>query len=76
MKDTIKGILEEIRPDLDFESEKSLVTGKLLDSLDIISLVQELDDEFDIKIKPAHLIPENFNSLDAIAALVEKLEEE
>lgn len=76
MRETIKEILEDIRPDLDFEAEKELVTGKLLDSLDIISLVQELGDEFDIKVKPAHLIPENFNSLDAIVALVEKLEEE
>ena len=63
-------------PDVDFEKEKALVDDEILDSFDIISLVQELDEEFDITIKPADLIPDNFNSAEAIWALVEKLMEE
>lgn len=69
-------ILMDLRPDVDFEKEKDLVDDEILDSFDIISLVQELDEEFDITIKPADLIPDNFNSAEAIWALVEKLMEE
>ena len=69
-------ILMDLRPDVDFEKEKALVDDEILDSFDIISLVQELDEEFDITIKPADLIPDNFNSAEAIWALVEKLMEE
>lgn len=69
-------ILMDLRPDVDFEKEKALVDNEILDSFDIISLVQELDEEFDITIKPADLIPDNFNSVEAIWALVEKLMEE
>lgn len=69
-------ILEDLRPDVDFKEEKALVSDGILDSIDIISLVQELDEEFDITIKPADLIPENFNSVEAISKLVEKLMED
>lgn len=69
-------ILEELRPDVDFANEKALVTGGILDSFDIISLVGNLNDEFDITIRPANLIPENFNSAEAMLALIEKLQEE
>ena len=69
-------ILEELRPDVDFANEKSLVTGGVLDSFDIITLVSQLNDEFDITIKPANLLPENFNSAEAMLAMIEKLQDE
>jgi len=69
-------ILENLRPDVDFEKETALVTGGILESFDIVALVGELDEAFDIEIKPNHLIPENFNSATAIWALVEKLRDE
>ena len=69
-------ILEELRPDVDFATEKSLVTGGILDSFDIISLVGNLNDAFDITIRPANLVPENFNSAEAMLALIEKLQDE
>lgn len=69
-------ILEELRPDVDFDSEKSLVDGGVLDSFDIVSLVGELSDAFDIEIQPNHLIPENFNSREAIWALIEQLQDQ
>ncbi len=65
-------ILEELRPDVDFANEKSLVTGGVLDSFDIISLVSQLNDEFDMTIKPANLAPEKFNSADAMLSLSQK----
>ena len=63
-------ILEELRPDVDFEEEKGLIADGILDSFDIMSLVGSIDEEFDIKIKPNDLIPDNFNSAEAIWALV------
>ena len=74
--ETLMEILEELRPDVDFANEKSLVTGGVLDSFDIISLVGQLNDEFDITIKPANLVPENFDSAEAMLALIEKLPDE
>ena len=75
MRDTIMEILEDLRPDVDFEKETKL-DDKILESFDIVSLVSELSDEFDITIRPKDLVPENFNSVDAIEALVSKLVEE
>lgn len=74
--ETIMEILEELRPDVDFENEKSLVSGGIFDSFDIISLVSRLNEEFDITIRPADLIPENFNSAEAMFSLTEKLRDE
>jgi acyl carrier protein len=69
-------ILEGIRPDIDFANEKSLVTDRLLESFDIINLVSEIDDAFDVKIKPADLIPENFDSVEAMWELIQRLQDE
>jgi len=69
-------ILEELRPDVDFENETMLIGNGILDSFDIVSLVTALNDAFDIEIKPNDLVPENFNSAAAILALVEKLQDE
>ena len=69
-------ILEELRPDVDFENEEGLIANSILDSFDIVSLVGELNEAFDIEIQPNDLIPENFNSAKAIWALVEKLQDE
>ena len=52
MRDTILEILEELRPDVDFEKETKLIDDKILESFDIVSLVSELTDEFDITIRP------------------------
>lgn len=76
MMNELKAILEELRPDVDFEKETGLIANGILDSFDIVSLVGELNEAFDIEISPADLIPENFNSAEAIYALVEKLQGE
>ncbi len=69
-------ILQELRPDVDFENETALITDGVLDSFDIVALVGELNDAFDIEIKPNNLVPENFNSAKAIMALIEQLQDE
>ena len=75
MDDIIK-ILEQIKPGVDFNTEENLIEEEILDSFDIVTLVAKLNDEFDIEISPADLVPENFNSAQAIYSLVSKLEEE
>ena len=56
--DELMEILEELRPDVDFENETSLIDDGVLDSFDIVALVGELNDAFDIEIKPNNLVPE------------------
>jgi len=67
-------ILQEVRPDVDFASEKSLVTDRVIDSFDVMAIVTALTDEYDIKMSPADLVPENFDSAESIYALVERLQ--
>ncbi len=69
-------ILTELHPDVDFETEEHLIDDKVLDSFDIVTLVAEIDGEFDVAIPAEELIPENFNSAKALWALVEKLMDE
>lgn len=69
-------VLEELRPDVDFESETALIADGILDSFDIVSLVAALNDAFDIEIKPNDLVPENFNSAKAMLSLIERLKDE
>lgn len=73
MKEKIKEILMDICPEVDFEKETKLISDGILASFDIVSIVAELGDEFDITIGPKDLIAESFNSLDAITALVKRL---
>ncbi len=76
MRERILEILADQRPDIDFEVETELVSGKILESFDIVSIVSELDDEFDIEITPKDLKAENFDSLEAIENLIIRLTEE
>ena len=66
-------VLRSIRPGVDWETATGIVDDGLLDSFDMISLVAELDSEFGVRIGLEHLEPENFNSLDAIVALLRDL---
>ena len=74
--DKLMEILKEARPDVDFEKETKLIDDEILDSFDIISIVSEINDEFDIEINVDDLLAENFNSADAIYELITKLQAE
>ena len=69
-------ILTELHPEVDFETCTTLIDDKILDSFDIVTIVAEIDAEFDVAISAEELIPENFNSAQALYALVEKLMDE
>ncbi len=73
MRDKILDILNEINPDIDYENEDALIDDELLDSFDIVSLVGELNDVFDVNITVVDLVPDNFNSVDAMEALIVRL---
>ena len=76
MRDTILEILEDIGEDVDFDTCETLIDDGILSSLDIIHLIGALNDEFDISIPATEIIPENFNSVNAMAAMVARLSEE
>ncbi len=69
-------LMEQIIPNADFKTATDLVDSKILTSLNIVKLVAALNEEFDIEITPLHLIPENFNSVANIWALVQELDGE
>lgn len=69
-------ILQEIKPGVNFETADNLVDSGILTSFDILKLVNELNNEFEIEITPLHIIPENFKNAKTIWALVQKLEDE
>ena len=66
-------ILKGIRPDVDFENETSLIDDGILDSFDVVSIISELDNEFDVQVRITELDPENFNSAESIWNLVQEL---
>ena len=68
--------LAKVKPNVDFKNATAIVDDGLLDSMDIVMLVGELNDEFDIEIQVTDLVPENFNTVDAIVKMVERLEDE
>ena len=69
-------ILNDLHPDVDFTVTEDLIDDGILDSLDIVTLVTEIHSEFDVTIPAEEIVPENFNSLEAIMALIERLDEE
>jgi len=69
-------ILSDLRPDVDFTNNNKLIDDGVLDSFDIISLVGELSEQYDIEVGVENLLPENFNSAQAILALVQRLQDE
>jgi len=72
----LMNILMEIDPDIDYENETQLIDGGVLDSFSIVNLIAEISDAFDIEISPKYLVPENFNSVQAMWNLIQLIQEE
>lgn len=70
MKATIVEILEDLNPGVDYDSCTSLVTDRHLNSLTMVALIPELEDEFDVVIPAVEVVEHNFDSVDAISALI------
>ncbi len=69
-------ILNDLHSDVDFDKEEHLIDDGILDSMDIISIITEISDEYDVTITAKDIIPENFNSAKALYALIQRLEAE
>ena len=73
--DELLELLEDIKPTVDFRTCTGLIDDGYLDSFDILSIVSELNDAFGIEISPVDIIPENFNSAQALWDMVERLKD-
>ena len=69
-------VLKAIRDDVDFEKEEKLVDDGILDSFDIVAIVGELSEEFDVTFTAEDIEPENFNTVEAMMQLIERLQDE
>ncbi|MBE5908852.1 MAG: acyl carrier protein [Lachnospiraceae bacterium] len=76
VKEELLEILEELHPDIDFAEEEQLIDDKLLDSFDVVTLVTEIGSAFDVELTAADMVPENFNSVDAMVAMIERMMED
>ena len=74
--ETIIKIIQSLRPAANIDENTRLIDEKILDSLAMISLVAELSDEFDVEITAQDIIPENFETVRAIYAMLERLDDE
>lgn len=75
MNDLIE-ILKGLHEDVDFETCETLIDDGILDSFDIVSLIAEINEEFDVAIPADEIVPENFNSARALWELIQRLDEE
>ena len=75
MMERLYEILEYIQPGVNYKECETLIDGHFLDSLSIIALVAELEDEYDITIPAVEIIPANFNSAKAMWKMIQRLEE-
>jgi len=72
MRERVLEILQDVVPDVDFENETAMISDSVVDSFAVVAMVNELNDELDIDIPAREILPANFETLDAIVALVEK----
>ena len=69
-------ILNKVKSGIDYVNEKHLVSDELIDSLDVMTIVTELCDEFGVEILPTDVVPENFESVEAMWQLIMRLQED
>ena len=74
--DELLAILNDINPDVDYETEDRLIDGKIYDSFSIITLISAISDAFDVELGPEHLIPENFNSAKSMWSMIQSILDE
>ena len=69
-------ILKNLHPEIDFNTCETLIDDGLIDSFDIVTIISEINEEYDVVIPPEEIVPENFNSAKALYALIQRLEDE
>lgn len=73
---TVTEILQELKPGVDFECSTTLIDDRVIDSLTMVALVAELEDEYDIEVPPVEIVADNFNSVETMEMLIRRLREE
>ena len=73
--ETLMRILNELDDSIDWENEDALIDDRILDSFGVISLISELEEQFDIEIEASEIVPENLNSVNAIWNMVKRQQE-
>ena len=76
MEDQIVELLMDLNPEVDYSTCTTLIDDRHINSLSMVSLVADLEDEFDVEIPAVDIVAANFNSVGAIAALISRLSEE
>ena len=74
--DELLEILNEVKPGVDFENDTDLIGHGVLDSITMVTLVMELNDAFDIEITPVDIVPENFNTVQTIYDMIQRLSDD
>lgn len=74
--ESLMEILKNLHPDVDFETCTTLVDDRIIDSFDIVTIISEINDEYDVVIPAEDIVPENFNSAKALYELIQRLEDE
>ena len=75
-REILEGILLDMHPEVDFREEEALVDDKILDSFDLVNLVVEIGETFDVEVTPEDFVKENFNSLERLTRMIVRLQEE
>ncbi len=73
IRNAVVEILKDLHPEIDIENCTTLIDDKIIDSFDIVSIISEIGDAWDVSVPADKIVPENFNSADAIAELVANL---
>ena len=73
--ETLLEILNDIDDTVNWDDETALIDDRILDSFGVISLISELEDQFEIEIDASEIVPENFNSADAMWKMIQRLQE-
>ena len=73
--ETLLEILNDIDDTVYWENETALIDDRILDSFGVISLISELEDQFEVEIDASEIVPENFNSADAMWKMIQRLQE-
>jgi acyl carrier protein len=71
--DKLLAILNDLHPDIDFAAHTALIGEGVLDSFDIVTVVADVDDAYGVSIPAEEILPENFNSAQALFALIQRL---
>lgn len=74
--DALIEILNDLHPEIDFETTTGLIDNKILDSFDIVTIISEVNDEYDVMIPADEIVPKNFNSAESLYELITRLIED